>query len=217
MESNHLKTVSDPIDSDKKAAVFNKTYKDYLYQLAELDPSKIAQKLGLERSGNGLLVSLFNSEYHVSPKAVLLDNKKKAGFEKSIILFKYLLMCPAILPEGSDWVVYHSFKNAQPLLHYFAREVTRAIEKTFSGDLSSLEKAGNKLGGNIVKDNAAYDISMQFEALPKIPIFMRFNDKDEDFPAKCTILFQSTVDKYLDMESLGILGALFAKELKHLK
>ena len=196
-----------------KSAVFDKTYQDYLQQLGKLDLSQRAQKLGLTISRTELLISLFNSEYRVSSKGVISPLKKQAGFEESIIIFKYILTCPEVVPEHSEWSAYHSFKDAQPLLHYFARETTGPIEKTFSGNLTALEEAGKKLGGVIVTDNASYDLSMQFDALSKIPVSLRFNDKDEDFPAQCTVLFKFSVEKYLDMESLGILGAIFAKNL----
>jgi hypothetical protein len=205
--------MTDKINIDSKASVFDKTYKDYLKQLGELDLSQCAQKLGLTISGNELLISLFNSEYRVSSKGVISPLKKQAEFEESIIIFKYILTCPEVVPENSEWAAYHSFKDAQPLLHYFARETTGPIEKIFSGNLTALEEAGKKLGGIIVTDNASYDLSMQFEALSKIPVFLRFNDKDEDFPAQCTVLFKFSVEKYLDMESLGILGTIFAKNL----
>lgn len=205
--------VTDKIHINNKAAVFERTYQGYLKQLGTLDLSQRAQKLGLTVSGTELLISFFNSEYRVSSKGVISPLKKQAGFEESIIIFKYLLTCPEVVLENSEWAAYHSFKDAQPLLHYFARETTGPIEKTFSGNLTALENAGKKLGGVIVTDNASYDLSMKFEALSKIPIFLRFNDKDEDFPAQCTVLFKFSAEKYLDMESLGILGAIFAKNL----
>ncbi|MCG8634604.1 MAG: DUF3786 domain-containing protein, partial [Desulfobacterales bacterium] len=68
-------------------------------------------------------------------------------------------------------------------------------------------------GGTIVTDNASYDLSMRFNALSKVPISLRLNDEDEDFPAQCTVLFKFSAERYLDMESLGILGAVFAKNL----
>jgi len=205
--------MTDKTSINNKAAVFDKTIQDYLQQLGEIDLSQRALKLGLTISENELLISLFNSEYRVSSKGVIAPLNQQAGFEESIVIFKYVLTCPEVVPENSDWAAYHSFKDAQPLLHYFARETTGPIEKTFSGNLSALEQAGKKLGGVIVTDNASYDLSMQFEALSKIPISLRFNDKDEDFPALCTVLFKFSVEKYLDMESLGILGAIFAKNL----
>jgi dienelactone hydrolase len=51
---------------------------------------------------------------------------------------------------------------------------------------------------------------MRFDALPKIPILLLFNDADDEFPAQCLLLFERRAEKYLDMECLAILGWLLA-------
>jgi len=193
--------------------IFNKTYQNYLKQLEGLDLSERGDRLGLEVIGGELSVPLFGIPYRVSSSGVISEKGLQAGFSESVVIFKYILMCPEPLPGGFEWAAYHSFKDAQPLLNFFAREVTAPIEKHFAGRMGNLEEAGKKLGGASVKDAAAFDFSMEFEALSKIPLFLRFNDEDEDFPARCTVLFKSSVEKYLDMESLGILGAMFTKSL----
>lgn len=196
-----------------KSAVFEKTYQDYLSQLEGLDLSDRGGRLGVDTSKDELLIPFFGTVYRVSSAGVFSPEEQQAGFALSVILFRYILMCPKEIPTDSEWVAYHSFKDAQPLLDYFARETTRPIEDHFTGQLATLEAAGKQLGGTVVTDTAAYDFSMQLNALPRIPLFLRFNDKDDDFPAQCTVLFKSSTDQYLDMESLGILGALFAKIL----
>ena len=193
--------------------IFDKTYQNYLKQLEGIDLSERGSRLGLEATGGELLVPLFGTPYRVSSSGIISKKGLRAGFSESVVLFKYILMCPEILLDGSEWASYHSFKDAQPLLHFFAREVTKPIEKHFACRMGDLEEAGKKLGGTIVKDNAAFDFSMEFEVLSKIPLFLRFNDEDEDFPARCAVLFKSSVEKYLDMESLGMLGAMFSKSL----
>ena len=43
---------------------------------------------------------------------------------------------------------------------------------------------------------------------------MLFNDKDDEFPAQCSILFQKQAEFYLDPESLLMTGAVLARKLK---
>jgi hypothetical protein len=45
--------------------------------------------------------------------------------------------------------------------------------------------------------------------LPRIPIRLRFNDKDDEFPAQSSILFRQSTESYIDMESLAIGGTYF--------
>lgn len=198
---------------DQKNEVFDKTYNEYLDKLKSLNLHEIARSLHLKVSGHEVLVSLLGTDYKVSESGVFGLDGRRVDFEECIVIFKYLLMCPREVPTETHWVAYHSFKNAQPLLHYFARETTKPLEEFFSGNLTVLEQFSENIGGVVVSDNASYDLSIQFKVMPHVPLFLRFNDADEDFPAQCTILFQETIEKFLDMESVSILGALFAKKL----
>ncbi len=54
---------------------------------------------------------------------------------------------------------------------------------------------------------------MQFNALPKLPMVLLFNDRDEEFPAQAKILFEQRAEVYLDAECLAILGNLLFQRL----
>ncbi len=62
--------------------------------------------------------------------------------------------------------------------------------------------------------SANYDFVVQFDALPMIPIILLFNNADEEFPATCSILFESQAEKYLDCECLAMLGRQLVNHLK---
>jgi len=196
-----------------KNEVFDKTYTDYLAKLEELDLAAVAGRLGLDVSGGELLVRLLGEDYQVTKAGVFDSAGEKVGLTVGVVIFKYLLMCPDSSPEEGGWTTYHSFKDAQPLLHYFARETTGPIERRYGGRLEELRQACLAAGGVDRSEAGAYDLSVQFELLSRIPLFLRFNDADDEFPAQCTVLFRQSVERYLDMESLGILGALFARKL----
>ena len=61
---------------------------------------------------------------------------------------------------------------------------------------------------------ASFDLCVQFDALSRIALLLLFNDGDEEFPAKSTVLFQKHAEYYLDPESLAMTGASLAKKLK---
>jgi hypothetical protein len=41
-----------------------------------------------------------------------------------------------------------------------------------------------------------------------------FNDADEEFPARCTVLFEKRAEHYLDMECLAMVGMRLFEYLK---
>jgi hypothetical protein len=52
-----------------------------------------------------------------------------------------------------------------------------------------------------------------FKALPRVRIYLIFNDEDEDFPADCSLLFEKQAAQYLDMECLAMIGMVIAERL----
>ena len=72
------------------------------------------------------------------------------------------------------------------------------------------------MGGFAHQMEISYDLAVKFDALPRISLLLLFNDGDEEFPAKCTVLFQKHAEYYLDPESLAMTGACLAKALKQI-
>jgi hypothetical protein len=87
------------------------------------------------------------------------------------------------------------------------------LVKHFSGRLEALFNISEKLGGVPHEVETPYDLSMQFNVLPRISLLLLFNDSDEDFSAHCTVLFQKHAELYLDPESLAMSSAALASTL----
>ena len=43
---------------------------------------------------------------------------------------------------------------------------------------------------------------------------MLFNDKDDEFPAQCSVLFEKRLESLLDMECVAMVGMLFSEYLR---
>ena len=198
----------------EKEHIYEQTYKDYLSRIAELDFPFLADKLGLQLDGQDVIIPFFGEPYRISTRGITDPSNRQPHLSLSVILCKYLLMCPMIEPLGGNWMSFKDFKDAAPLIRAFSNTVTRPIAETFSGRLAVLEKAGGKIGGYTPADGLSYDFSKRFDALPKVPLLLLFNDKDDEFPAQCSVLFEKRAEKFLDMECLAMVGMLFFEYLK---
>jgi hypothetical protein len=198
----------------EKEHVYEQTYKDYLSRIAGLDLQFLADKLEVQLSGEEIIIPFFGKPYRVSAKGITNPSGKKPHLSVSVILCKYLLMCPMIEPLGGNWMSYKDFKDAAPLIQAFYNTVTRPIAETFSGRLEELEIAGKSIGGYPPAEEFSYDLAMQFDALSKVPLLLLFNDRDEEFPAQCSVLFEKRTEKFLDMECLAMVGMLLFEYLK---
>ena len=197
----------------KKAAVFGETYKNYLQQLADIDYLARADVLGGRTSGNELIIAFYGQEYRISDNGITDPSGEKANFAICVVLCKYILICPREVMQDGSWVTYREFRDAGPLIGYFNANTNKTIESSFSNRMDLLENASRKLGAKPIEDGAAYDLSLMFKALPRIPVLLRFNDGDTEFPAHCSILFRQSAEHYLDMESLAIAGTFLAGNL----
>jgi hypothetical protein len=198
----------------EKEHIYDQTYKDYLSRIAELDFPFIADKLGIKIDGHQVVIQFFGKLYRLSAKGITDSSNQQPHLSVSVILCKYLLMCPMIEPLGGNWMSFKDFKDAVPLIQAFYNTVTQPIAETFSSRLEELNVAGRRIGGYPPADEYPYDLAMQFDALPKVPILLLFNDKDDEFPTQCSVLFEEKAQKFLDMECLAMVGMHFLGYLK---
>jgi hypothetical protein len=192
----------------KKSKVFKETYDKYLSHMRDIDLLPRAVKLGAEPVGNALIIPYYETPFRISTDGVFYETGKRANFAISVVLFQYIFHCPAEIPVAGDWVTFREFKDAGPLGGYFTSNNNKIIESTFEGNLEALKYACNKIGGRLFDDGPSWDFSVAFDMLPRIPIRLRFNDKDDEFSAQSSILFRQSTESYIDMESLAI-GATY--------
>jgi len=188
--------------------VFDRTYEDYLKRLAHVNLKGLDNIPGVQVDGDTAIVPLYGRPHRVSAREIQDPYGKRPSLTICVILGKYLLMCPPGEPGGHEWVSYRDFRDSGPLITYFSHDVEQAIAHRFAGETGLLRKASENLGGLAPEIDAAYDLSVQFLALPRVPVLMLFNDRDEEFGATCSVLFERCADRYLDPESLAMLGRL---------
>ena len=191
----------------KKSKVFKETYNKYLSHMRNIDLLPRAVKLGAEPAGDALIIPYYETPFRISTDGVFDETGKRANFSISVVLFQYIFHCPAEIPIAGDWVTFRDFKDAGPLGGYFTSNNNKIIETTFEGNPEALQYACNRLGGRLL-DDPSWDLSVTFNMLPRVPIRLRFNDKDDEFSAQSSILFRQSAESYIDMESLAI-GATY--------
>jgi len=195
-------------------SVFEKTYENYLAQVNRIDFNSVKQNLGVKAEKDKIIIPLFGRPHKVSGTGISDPSGKQPMLDICVILCKYILLCPEIPPKEKDWVSFRDLKDSGPLTSYFANDVERAIAIYFNGRLGDMKNASKTLKGYLPNIEVSYDLSMQFDALPQVPVVMLFNDSDDEFPAKCSVIFERRAENYLDPECLAMLGRCLFTYLK---
>lgn len=190
----------------KTNPVFERNYQRYLKQLdlGVLERKLPMLGLSMDKDGRQVEVPFFNRVFLVSKKGVT-DGPGQytpyAHYGISVILLKYLLMCPDHVAAARDWVHFREFTDAGTAQDAgLAEYAVRKIAQLFSGRLAQLKQAVAQLGGRPPESDFPYDCSAVFQVLPKLPLLFLFNDADGQFPAWTTILYERRAEFFLDAE-----------------
>ncbi len=197
----------------KRSTVFEETCHHYLEQIRQIDFLAKAEMLGVDRVKDRLIIPLYDRIYSLSVQGL----SEKGGGEITpavqVMICKYILTCDSNKPVMRDKLVtYREFKDSGPLISYFTTNTNKTLESTFSGNIELLKERSQNIGGEILSSDM-YDLSLRFYAFPTIPVVVNFNDSDELFPPKSSILYRSTAEHYLDMECLAMTGTLLVGKL----
>lgn len=187
-------------------AVFTRAIEGYLRSISAMGDPPFRSLLGVSGERSGLLIPFFGRFYRLTPHAVTDGLGRRPPHAVSVVLCRYLLGCPGHEPAGSDLVTFKDFRDAAPYAATFTGTVEQPIAGRFSGRLPDLRQACRRLGGRKAETGVDCDHAWRFRALPKIPLILLFNDRDDDFSARCTLLFERRASGYLDPESLALIG-----------
>jgi len=122
-----------------------------------------------------------------------------------LVLCNYLLKCRSQNNiVSTKMVTFREFSNAGPLFSRFSENTGKIISTSFSGQADKLKLRCQGLGATLI-ETASYDLSAEFMALSKVPVFLNFNDADDLMPANTVFLFHDDAESYLDLECLTII------------
>lgn len=197
------------------APVFTEIIQDYLRQVAAITTKEqTAAALGITATAYGYTIPFLYRDFTLTANGITGTEGRQPSHAVSVILCKYLLLNPDWPSSDTSLVTYKDFRDAAPYVGGFRNNAERPIASHFTNGLSTLEQRCLALGGEPFATEVSCQLAFRFLALPKVPLFLLFNDADEDFPAQTTLLFQKNASSYLDMECLAMVGSVLANRLQ---
>jgi hypothetical protein len=189
-------------------------YEDIITHLAAVDIATSAEHLNLQLNDAGEAeVSFLGVNYLVSNDGVRRSDGQRVSYAAGSALIHYMLKASRSRPVGQ----FATFAElAGPLFKqgsYSKSALELPIIKRFQGRVPELLSVAAAIGGHQGGAAGLGSISITFDLLPHILLQLIFYDRDDEFPARATLLFDRNATQLIDFESLAVLVTLFVQSL----
>jgi hypothetical protein len=153
---------------------------------------------------------------NAGPSAALRAGKPP-GFNYWLVSVVYLLSAKALRPKG-NWVSATSLPYGEFFFRGPHALPTESVAAAFGDRPVAFERAAKALGGKPWPETACCEQSRRggsyvLPALPRVPMLAQLWERDEEFPARASFLFDSTAGEHLMVDAILALSAIVAKRL----
>ena len=159
------------------------------------------------------MVPFLGTMFLVSNKGVRRQDGKAFHDAAGSVLAHYILNGSRSRPAGE----FVTFKElAGPLFSqgsYSSSALELPIIKRFQGRVPELLARAGICGGRREGEAGSGAVSLILDLLPHILMQLIFYDRDEEFPARATLLFDRNATQFVDFEVLAVLVTLFVTDL----
>jgi hypothetical protein len=173
-----------------------------------MDLEKRAEKAGADYSkgveGEKIVLPFLLEPYSIEfPQIEFYSpHKKTISLVIRILLLHYLIHADGN-PLMGKWVAYQEIPGGLLYAGVFARRVTEPLQRKFGRSAKVFQEVGMKSGGDPVRIG---DASFILQAFPHVPLQYVLWEGDEEFPPSVQLLFDASVDHYLSLEDIVVLG-----------
>jgi hypothetical protein len=161
------------------------------------------QRLGDEEK---ITLNFFLEPHHISfPQIEFYSpSKKTVSLVTRILLLHYLIRADGT-PLTGKWVGYKDIPGGLLYASVFARRVTDPLVRRFGRTAKWFKEVGTQLGGETA---GVGDASFILKAFPFVPVQYVLWEGDDEFPPSAQLLFDASVDHYLSLEDIVVLGQI---------
>lgn len=177
------------------------------------------ERLGLEIIDQSVVIPFFDRKIIYADNRFMDTAGESLTLAVHVLLAKYLLagitLPDSLMIPGNEqdqWVTLRELPGAGPLYASFAANTAKTIEQSFSRNMDELELKCDQLPG-VRLNQTGYDFVFQFNALPAIPMILRFNDLDDMMPATAGVVYPKMTVSIFDGIVLGILATYLTGRL----
>ncbi len=202
------KVLSEIKIKDWRAELIEKLKKE----VSGLEFEKIAPGIGAHIMDKSMSIRCFGTEYIIAPDGEI-STKGHINPWIKILLLHYIRTAGSGQPSGK-WVSFSELKSGMVKTSSFKRECEDPLKELFDKHFQVIERMLPALSGRRIKHQACENAWI-IEALPKVSALILYWQETDEEPSSLKILFDSSADRFLDVESLTFLFEGLVNILEH--
>jgi hypothetical protein len=202
--------MSEPLS--ERASVYQPALDRLRARLVDHSFDEVVRRSGARRLDDARIgLRCVGRDYVVSyPDGIVLDAEGAAAeVGTAILLLLYLLESTGRDLEG-EWVSFEQLPGGAGYMGSFRGRVVGPVLRAFGSDPAALARAGEALDGEPL---ALGDVAIRLPALPRVPIAYVLWAGDAEFAASASVVFDASVEGYLDAEAVTVLAELATRRL----
>jgi hypothetical protein len=181
-------------------------------EIKTLNLGEIAPGIGAGMSGDDLRLRCFGREFIISPDGTIKTAGNKITPWIRILILHYIRTAGSS-PLTSRWTSYSELKAGMVKNSSFVRECEGPLLELFQRDPDASAAVLLRMGAVRTEGFPTKD-AWVIHLLPKVPVALLYWPQEEEFPARMKVLFDSTADQYLDVESIMFLVEGLVKNIE---
>lgn len=181
-------------------------------EISKIKFSDIAKDIGGEVRGQKLILRFLGREFSISTDGEITTTGNITPWVKMLLL--YYIKTSGKGELTGKWVSFSELKNGMLKSFAFKRECEMPLNEILNQSLDKSARVLERLGA-VKQDGFATPHAWLIFLLPKIPVLILYWQEEEDIPSQTKILFDSTADRFLDVESLVFLTEGFVKNIQY--
>ena len=194
---------------------------DYEWKrLQQRDFEKVSQirNVKYDKEKNQFIMKVFNREYILNCNDETIigrDDNHVPSAETGVMILNYLSFTENDMDRTNKWVSLKEMPNGGMMFYpaFYKSSIVNLI-KVFGYDSAKLRICGENLGGKEIKMG---DIAYEFQVFPKVFSRIVIWEGDDEIKPSATILFDSSVQYMMHVESIiGLGGYIINKVINEL-
>jgi len=191
---------------------YNSIYENVSQKLITCDFSEAAERLGLSlQPDGGFVINFLGREYIINSQGVYPIDRNPVNINNRSVLAYYILSRGHGEPAFS--YVTLSYLAGSGINFGNIKWMTDPLREIFEGNYQLFSDTMFKLGavfGGILKSGGH---SWLLNILPKIPLQIVYNEKDEEFPCEVLVKFDENASRYMEFECLAFLQGCLVRAM----